>query len=103
MPPYHFQSAVCASFDWDGRIHGGLVSLLAELFPAAVGHEITHRWGGPLAVARDWHPSVGLDPSRGMAWAGGYVGDGVATANLAGARDRSPARLLSRGTGGRLG
>jgi hypothetical protein len=20
---------------------------------------ITHRWGGPLGVPRDWHPSVG--------------------------------------------
>jgi hypothetical protein len=29
-------------------------------------------------------PSVGLDRSTGIAWAGGYVGDGVATSNLAG-------------------
>ena len=28
--------------------------------------------------------SVGLDSSTGLAWAGGYVGDGVSTANLAG-------------------
>jgi hypothetical protein len=28
--------------------------------------------------------SVGLDRARGMAWAGGYVGDGVGTSNLAG-------------------
>lgn len=41
-------------------------------------------WGGPLGVARDWFPSVGLDRGRGLAWAGGYVGDGVATTNLAG-------------------
>ena len=46
--------------------------------------EVTHRWGGPLGLARDWHPSVGLDRSSGFAWAGGYVGDGVGTANLAG-------------------
>jgi glycine/D-amino acid oxidase-like deaminating enzyme len=41
-----------------------------------------HRWGGPLGIPRDWMPSVGL--SDGVAWAGGYVGDGVAAANLAG-------------------
>jgi hypothetical protein len=35
-------------------------------------------------VARDWHASVGLDRSTGLAWAGGYVGDGVSTTNLAG-------------------
>jgi hypothetical protein len=46
--------------------------------------EITHRWGGPLAIPRDWHPSIGLDAPTGLAWAGGYVGDGVSTTNLAG-------------------
>ena len=27
---------------------------------------------------------AGLDPATGLGWAGGYVGDGVATTNLAG-------------------
>jgi hypothetical protein len=27
---------------------------------------------------------VGLDPATGLGWAGGYVGDGVSTTNLAG-------------------
>jgi len=82
--PYHFGSAIRPAFDTDARIHAGLESLLAELFPVVAGHAITHAWGGPLAIARDWHPSVGLDRETGIAWAGGYVGDGVATANLAG-------------------
>jgi hypothetical protein len=47
--------------------------------------------GGPLGVARDWTASVGLD--RGLAWAGGYVGDGVGTSNLAG---RTLADLIRR-------
>jgi glycine/D-amino acid oxidase-like deaminating enzyme len=55
---------------------------LVELFPVLANTRITHRWGGPLGIARDWHASVGLDHSIG--WAGGYVGDGVATTNLAG-------------------
>ena len=38
----------------------------------------------PLGVPRDWCASVGLDQSSGLAWAGGYVGDGVSTTNLAG-------------------
>jgi hypothetical protein len=37
-----------------------------------------------LGVARDWCPSVGADPATGIAYAGGYVGDGVSTTNLAG-------------------
>ena len=45
---------------------------------------ITHAWGGPLGIPRDWCASVGLDRATGLAWAGGYVGDGVATTNLAG-------------------
>ena len=45
---------------------------------------ITHAWGGALGIARDWRASVGLDPTTGLGWAGGYVGDGVATTNLAG-------------------
>jgi hypothetical protein len=35
-------------------------------------------------VPRDWFSSVGFDRSAGRAWAGGYVGDGVSTTNLAG-------------------
>jgi glycine/D-amino acid oxidase-like deaminating enzyme len=82
--PYHAGSAIAPSFDRVRRIHDQLRRELVELFPAVGGAAITHRWGGPLGVPRDWHPSVGLDPDTGIGWAGGYVGDGVATANLAG-------------------
>ena len=55
-----------------------------EMFPALRDIPITHRWGGPLGVPRDWFPSVGYDQADQFAWAGPYVGDGVATSNLAG-------------------
>ena len=35
-------------------------------------------------MPRDWFSSVGFDRPTGVAWAGGYVGDGVSTTNLAG-------------------
>ena len=54
------------------------------MFPALGGAEFTHAWGGVLGIARDWCASVGLDPETGLGWAGGYVGDGVSTTNLAG-------------------
>jgi hypothetical protein len=54
------------------------------MLPQIGDARITHRWGGCLGIARDWATSVGLDRSTGLAWAGGYVGDGVATTNLAG-------------------
>ena len=82
--PYHFGSAVKPRFDRDPRIHAGLVAVLGDIFPAAAGAPVSHRWGGPLALPRDWHPTLELDRRTGLAWAGGYVGDGVATANLAG-------------------
>ncbi|MGH8987323.1 MAG: NAD(P)/FAD-dependent oxidoreductase, partial [Acidimicrobiales bacterium] len=82
--PYHFGSAVAPDFDRDARVHEGLRRTLVALFPSLRDAAITHRWGGPLGVPRDWHSSVGLDRSSGVAWAGGYVGDGVSTTNLAG-------------------
>ena len=65
-------------------MHRLLRQTLVELFPALRSSRFTHAWGGPLGIPRDWHSSVGLDRARGIAWAGGYVGDGVATTNLAG-------------------
>ncbi|SCK50015.1 hypothetical protein YW7DRAFT_04492 [Streptomyces sp. AmelKG-E11A] len=43
-----------------------------------------HAWSGVLGVPRDWCATVTLDRATGLGWAGGYVGSGVATANLAG-------------------
>jgi glycine/D-amino acid oxidase-like deaminating enzyme len=82
--PYHFGSTVNENYDKAPRIHSALESALVELFPALSGARITHRWGGPLGVPRDWYSSVGLDRSTGVAWSGGYVGDGVSTTNLGG-------------------
>jgi glycine/D-amino acid oxidase-like deaminating enzyme len=82
--PYHFGSAVKPEFDRDARTHAAIARTLRALFPVIGDAAITHEWGGPLGVARDWTCSVGLDRERGLAWAGGYVGDGVATTNLAG-------------------
>ena len=56
---------------------------LETLFPVVRGYRVTHRWGGALGVPRDWRPSVGIARESGLAWAGGYVGEGVAASNLA--------------------
>jgi hypothetical protein len=61
-----------------------LRATLVDLFPQLSGVAITHQWGGPLGVPRDWFSSVTFDRSTGMAAAGGYIGDGVTTTNLAG-------------------
>jgi len=82
--PYHFGSAIRDTFDRAPRVHESLRAALVELFPELHGVAVTHTWGGPLGVPRDWYSSVGFDRRSGVAWAGGYVGDGVSTTNLAG-------------------
>jgi len=96
--PYHWGSTIDPAFDRVPRVFSALRRTLVELFPAARDAAITHAWGGPLGIARDWHASVGLDAATGLAWAGGYVGDGLSTTNLAG---RTLADLIT-GTGSEL-
>ncbi len=82
--PYHYASKVSPAYDRDERVHTRLRTILTELFPALDGVAFTHSWGGNLGVPRDWFPSVRHDRHTGLAFAGGYVGDGVATSALAG-------------------
>ncbi len=82
--PYHLGSRIRPGFDSEPRVFGKLRQTLVELLPQLGDVTFTHAWGGPLGIARDWAASVGLDRASGHAWAGGYVGDGVGTTNLAG-------------------
>ncbi|MFZ9706266.1 MAG: NAD(P)/FAD-dependent oxidoreductase [Ilumatobacteraceae bacterium] len=80
--PYHFGSRVRASFDIDDDTHVRIVKAIERHFPAAAGARITHRWGGPLGVPRDWTPFVIVNRAAKYARIGGYTGDGVACTNL---------------------
>ena len=82
--PYHAGSRIDPAFDRDEAVFARILASLVDLYPVLRGARVEHAWGGPLGVPRDWCASVGLDRSTGLAWAGGYVGDGVATTNLAG-------------------
>lgn len=81
---YRFANRISQRFDTDAGVRRRIESTLHALFPAAAGSRITHHWGGPLAVPRDWHPSVTINPTARRISAGGYVGDGVALSHLAG-------------------
>src|SRR5215472_8229515 len=61
-----------------------LASTLRRLFPAAAGARIEQSWSGVQAVPRDWCAGVSYNRTPGFGWAGGYVGQGVATAKLDG-------------------
>ncbi|QKZ20627.1 NAD(P)/FAD-dependent oxidoreductase [Streptomyces chartreusis] len=81
--PYRFGSRT----DNDGRTQPETVEALREIlvgfFPSLAGVRVEHAWSGVLGVPRDWCATVTLDRTSGLGWAGGYVGSGVATANLA--------------------
>lgn len=82
--PYHFGSRIAEKFERPQAVFARIEIALRRLFPALADVPITHRWGGVLGATRDWHTCVDHDPATGLGWAGGYVGDGVATSNLAG-------------------
>jgi len=82
--PYHFDSRLSEAFERVPAVQDHLRDLLRTLFPQIGDVRVTHTWGGAIAASRDWNSSVGLDKGTGLAWAGAYVGDGVATTNLAG-------------------
>lgn len=81
--PYRFGSRT----DNDGRTQQATIEALHEIlvrfFPSLAGVRVAHAWSGVLGVPRDWCATVTLDRSTGLGWAGGYVGSGVATTNLA--------------------
>ncbi|MCW2827343.1 MAG: glycine/D-amino acid oxidase [Marmoricola sp.] len=82
--PYHFGSRITPSYDTEPRVFDDLRAVLRGMLPQLGDARFTHQWGGCLGITRDWAASVGLDRATGMGWAGGYVGDGVTTTNLAG-------------------
>lgn len=89
---YRYGSGIEDRFRSDDPRFAQVRRILVQLFPVLEGVAITHRWGGPLGVPRNFSAALGLDRSTGLAWLGGYVGQGVAAANLAG---RTLAELIA--------
>jgi glycine/D-amino acid oxidase-like deaminating enzyme len=67
--------------DWTVR---SLTSVLHDMFPVTRDVPIDHAWCGVLGVPRDWCATVDYDQATGLGTAGGYVGSGLTTTNLAG-------------------
>jgi glycine/D-amino acid oxidase-like deaminating enzyme len=82
--PYRFGSGVDRLGQTDPATVAALTEVLRRMFPAASSTEIEHAWCGVLGVPRDWCATVAYNPASGLGWAGGYSGQGVAAANLAG-------------------
>ena len=92
--PYRFGSRTDHRGEIAARTAAELEARLERLFGVRAPAE--HGWAGVLGVSRDWCPAVHADPGTGLATAGGYVGDGVSTSNLAGRTLRD--LLLGRDT-----
>jgi len=94
--PYHLGSKISADFDRHEPTFGHLHREFERLFPYWKGVRFTHHWGGPVAISRDWVPSIGVKET--LAWSRGYAGDGVTFSFLAG---RTLADLLVGSVGER--
>ncbi|UPK74884.1 FAD-binding oxidoreductase [Nocardioidaceae bacterium SCSIO 66511] len=82
--PYRFGSRTDVDGVTQAQTIESLLAILHSQFPAAHGLPIAHAWCGVLGVPRDWCASVAVDRDTGLGWAGGYVGSGLTTTNLAG-------------------
>ena len=82
--PYRLLRPISERHERSERVAQRLVHTLRRHFPAAASATITHHWGGPLAVPRDWSMSIRFDSLSRVGSAGGYAGHGVAASNIAG-------------------
>lgn len=82
--PYRFGSRTDVNGQTQDATIEQLHAILLRLFPKLKGVRIDHAWCGVLGVPRDWCTTAGFDEASGLGWAGGYVGLGVSSSNLAG-------------------
>lgn len=82
--PYQLLHPISEQNERSDSVRARLERVLRRQFPAAADAAITHHWGGPLAVPRDWSMAVHFNPGTGLGYAGGYSGHGVVAANIGG-------------------
>ncbi len=82
--PYRLGSPIDEVNERNDVVRERLAATVRRHFPAARDAAVTHHWGGPLGVPRDWSMAVCYDVRSGLGWAGGYAGHGVVAANIAG-------------------
>ena len=82
--PYQLRHPIDEENERNPEVRARLERAIRRHFPAAAQAAITHHWGGPLGVPRDWSMAIHFDRARGFGWAGGYAGHGVVAANISG-------------------
>lgn len=81
--PYRYGSRTDRYGETQATTIRQLTTILHAMFPETIDVAIDHAWCGVLGVRRDWTPTVRFDRTTGLGDAGGYVGNGVSTTNLA--------------------
>ncbi|MCG9695759.1 FAD-dependent oxidoreductase [Shewanella sp. Isolate11] len=81
---YRYGGKTQTAFEPNSEAFRWRSDLLVDLFPSLKSIQITHGWGGTLAMARRFAPHAIFDKRNGIALAGGYGGEGVGASNLFG-------------------
>ena len=80
---YPFAGHLDRALESDTRTHRNLSEMIHKWFPQLGGSDqhssidVTHHWGGPIAIRRNWESRICVDHRKGLARLGGYVGDGL--------------------------
>lgn len=81
--PYRFASRTDRSGEVGAGTVDSLMAVIEDLFPG-LGLAPAHAWCGVLGVTRDWSPFIDHDRATGILRIGGYAGQGLTAAYLAG-------------------
>jgi hypothetical protein len=79
---YQFGGQVVNHFNNKGADFRRRAELKDALFPILRDSNLTHAWGGTLAVPRSFSPHIIVDKAAGISTAGGYLGEGVGASYL---------------------
>jgi glycine/D-amino acid oxidase-like deaminating enzyme len=82
--PYRLSDPISPENEQDAHVYERLVHTLRTAFPVAADARITHHWGGPLAIPRDWCMRTTFDRRTGLGFVGAFGGHGVTAANISG-------------------
>jgi glycine/D-amino acid oxidase-like deaminating enzyme len=82
--PYRLRQPISERYERSDEVAQRLRDSVRRCFPAASDAALTHHWGGPLAVPRDWSMSIDFDARTRFGFAGGYSGHGTVASNISG-------------------
>ena len=80
---YPFASRLDPRLESESATHHELTKMINEWFPSLEKIEITHHWGGAIAIRRNWESRIVVNRQESFAQLGGYVGDGMTMSFIA--------------------